>query len=223
MKRDAARALSIASVSLSLLIPNLAQTQRSQSLQPSQNVSVPALGENVAMRMVPAQATLADDLDAVKSQPGQQFRAKLSRTVRLEDGSELPHGTVLVGVIATDETQVSGRSKLALRFTQATLKDGKVVPIKATIVGVLPPSLGYNPTYGDPGENHWNSKELQVDKSNALPGVDLHSNVAGSNSGVFITNKKDDVKLSVGTQIELAITAALASGPAGANGMSTTN
>ncbi len=35
----------------------------------------------------------------------------------------------------------SGTSKLALRFTNAKLKNGQTVPIKATIVGILDTGL----------------------------------------------------------------------------------
>ena len=38
-----------------------------------------------------------------------------------------------MGQVATDNMQPQGKSTLALRFDQARLRDGKVIPIRATI------------------------------------------------------------------------------------------
>jgi len=161
--------------------------------------------------MVPAQAALVDNLDAKKVQPGGQFKAKLSGKVRLRNGLELPSGTMLIGSVATDDMQVAGTSKLALRFSQAQLKNGQVIPIKATIVGVLPsessdPEYGVTPIdAGDRAQTGWNNGTLQVDQIDALSGVDLHSKIASENSGVFAATRKNDVRLLKGSEIELAI------------------
>ena len=100
-------------------------------------------------------------------------------------------------------------SRLALRFSKAELKDGKLIPIKATIVGLFPPQAengeGYNIAAGDQQPNGWNASTLQVDQIGVVSGVDLHSRIAARNSGVFVTTKKDDVKLSSGSELLLAI------------------
>lgn len=46
---------------------------------------------------------------------------------------------------------------------------------------------------------------LQIDEIGALSGVDLHSRIASKNSGVFVSTKKDDMKLSAGSEFALAI------------------
>lgn len=203
--------LSTAALSLALLLPVSAQNAYAQSSQDSQNTNAPLRGTREAMRMVPARAALKQTLNADKTQPGYQFRAVLSKKVQLENGPELPAGTVLVGRIVTDDMNVAGTSKLALRFTQADLKDGQVVPIKATIVGVFPPessnAQGYPVAAGDQVPNSWNDGTLAVDQIGVMSGVDLHSKIASRNSGVFVSTKKDDVKLSAGTEIALAIAA----------------
>jgi hypothetical protein len=40
-----------------------------------------------------------------------------------------------------------------------------------------------------------------------MSGVDLHSQIDSQNSGVFVTTKKDDVKLGRGSNFSLAIAA----------------
>jgi hypothetical protein len=155
--------------------------------------------------MVPAQVALENGLDARKAKPGEEFRARLDHTVHLKNGTELPHGTVLIGEVTTDDMQTKGNSRLALRFTKAELKDGKTIPLKATIVGVQPPDWdspsGEDQTYQLP----WSDHTLQVDQEGVLSGVDLHSRIASNNSGVFVTTKKDDVKLSAGSELTLAV------------------
>jgi hypothetical protein len=157
-----------------------------------------------AMQMVPAQAALLGSLDSKKVQPGQQFQAALAGKVHLKNGVELPSGTKLVGTIVNDNTQ-SGKATLALRFTQAQLKDGKTVPIKAIIVGVNPPQVGPPVDTTTEPANTWNYNAQQVDDVGVMNGVDLHSRVNGENSGVFVATKKNDVKFAPRSQFALAI------------------
>ncbi len=206
MKRSvAAIALSVAAFSFALVSPNVAEAQNAQTA-----VNAPS-GQNEAMQMVPARAALVETLDARDARQGEEFTAKLRQSVQLKDGPKLPNGTELIGVIGTDDMQSGGTSKLALRFTEAKLKDGQVVPIKATIVGVFGPESrdgeGYDVPAGDQQPNNWNDGTLQVDQIGAVSGVDLHSKIASANSGVFVSTKKDDVKLTKGSELTLAIAA----------------
>ena len=158
--------------------------------------------------MVPANAALLTALDAKDMHDGAGFRARLSRTAKLDNGTKLPSGTILIGKIANDDMQVQGVSKLALRITEAKLKDGQTIPIKATIVGVALPSAGqgaYPEMPGNQVPNDWGNGTLQVDQLNVLKGIDLHSRINSQNSGVFVTKTKDNVKLRRDTELELAI------------------
>lgn len=184
--------MAIATVILSLPLSVLAQG--------SQNSASAA-----AQKMVPVNAALSHDLDAKKDHPGSPVEAKLSESVRLADGTELPSGSSLLGKVAEDDMQQQGTSKLALRFDQARLKDGKVIPIRATIVGIFHPVNAADGSTGDQVPNTWSPGTLQMDQLGVIPGVDLHSNVASADSGVFVSTKKDDVKLYRGSQLQLAI------------------
>ncbi len=183
---------------------------RNSSHAAAADPSVPsAVVRREASLMVPAQAVLEKAIDARKMQPGEQFRATLRGTVHLKSGLELPRDTVLLGTIATDQMRDGGTSTLALRFTKAQLKDGKVVPIQAAIMGVSAPSDGDAWEYGDPAANlpRWDGKTLQIDELGALSGVDFHGRIGSPNSGVFVSTKKDEMKLSPGSQLSLAIAA----------------
>jgi len=199
--------------------PRPSWTQSGQDAQATDNnTAPPAAADSAAAQMVPAQAILEKDLDSKTAQPGQQFQVRLGSTIQLKNGPELPRGTMLVGTIATDNAHASGSSTLALRFTQANLKDGKSIPIVATIVGIAPPATyegGIN--VGDVASPEpWDGKTLQSDVIGAEAGVDLHSRIAGDNSGVFVATKSSNVKLAASSQFALAIGAQ--SAVAGMNG-----
>jgi hypothetical protein len=213
MKREAAISLSIAVCSLALLLPNNVQARTAKNPPDVPNTSTAGQGE--AARMVPARAALVKTLDAKKMEPGQQFQATLSSKVQLKNGPELPRGTLLIGTVVNDNSQTSGTLKLALRFTQAQLKNGQTVPIRATIVGVFAPDSTESEE-----TNTWNANTLRVDQENVQSGVDLHSSIDGDNSGVFVSAKKTDLKLSQGSGISLAIEAQGSNqqGVAGSNG-----
>ncbi len=204
MKREAAISLSIAVAFAALMYPPVLRAAINADSQPSADSKTAVQHE--ASMMVPAQVALVKALDSRKMHPGNQFKAVLSNTVHLKNGVELPHGTILMGTIVTDNMQAKGNSRLALRFTQAKLKNGKTIPIRATIMGVAPPSYSYY-GYGAENLNGWDGRTMQLDQVNALSGVDLHSAIARENSGVFVSNKKDDVKLEAGSQMSLALAA----------------
>jgi len=166
-------------------------------------------GEHEAMRMVRARAVLSQNLEAKKVVQGLPVHATLMSRVRLENGTELPAGTLIMGTVTQDEMHSQGLSTLALRFDQAHLKSGEVVPIKATIVGfsnAAPPSSGY-PNTGEQVPSTWNDGTLQIDQIGVMPGVDLHSRISGHNSGVFVSTKNDDMKLAQGSVLEFAMAA----------------
>ncbi len=165
-----------------------------------------AAAKREATRMVPASAVLVQQIDARKVHSGQQFRARLTQTVRLKNGAVLPKGTTLIGTIAKDAMHPDGTSRLILQFTQADMKNGKTIPVVAAIMGVSQPAvweLDDSTEYPDT----WDGTTLKVDEINAVSDFDLNSMIAGPNSGVFVSKKKDEVKLDNQTQLSLAIAA----------------
>ena len=167
-----------------------------------------ASGQQEAMLMVPARSALLQTIYSDKVGSGNEFKVRLAGKVHLNNGTDLPSGTVLVGTMTKDNQQAN-ESRLTLRFTQANLKDGGVVPIKATIVGVAKPSIdsfeGYAVDPGDQAPNDWTDKTLQVEQTDVFPHVDFRSDIASENSGVFVSTGNHNFKLPEGSEIKLAI------------------
>jgi hypothetical protein len=145
-------------------------------------------------QMVSARVSLKQSLDASRVKPGDQIRTVLAYRVALKDGTELPAGTVILGVVAEDDMQLSGRSKLALCFDEAEPKDGTIIPIKATIVDLFQPEsqdMSGNPIVPNDEVKHtFDGRPDAVDEIGVLPDVDLHSDVTSNNSGVLVTTSK---------------------------------
>ncbi|HEV2273052.1 MAG TPA: hypothetical protein VGR96_02735 [Acidobacteriaceae bacterium] len=202
------KTLTLATAILALPLCTLPSYSASAQSSSSQ-ATAPIRGHREAAKMVPANAELMRTLDAKKDQPNAEIKAKLRSKATLSDGTVLPSGTILIGHVVQDDMQVHGMSKLALCFNEAHLKNGKTVPVKATIVSIFQPGMdetGAYPTVaGDQVPNSWNDGTLQIDQIGVIPGVDLHSRIASKNSGVFVSTKKDDMKLDQGSEIQLAI------------------
>jgi hypothetical protein len=192
------KTLALTAVISALSMPVLAQSASGPGSQ-SVQMSADSAGANEAAQMVPAIATLPHTLDADKDHLDSTIEAELDHKVTLSDGTVLPSHTVLNGRITRDDMQAAGKSEFALRFNQAQLKDGKTVPIKATIVDIRRPDPDTTPS------NDWTSQTLTVEQLNVVSGVDLHSEIASNDSAVFVSTKKHDVKVPAGSELKLAI------------------
>jgi hypothetical protein len=212
-------ALAIAAVLVAFPSSGLAQTGNTQSGEAAQDASISSGATQEAAKMVSATAVFTSEIDSRKMQPGAQFQAKLLKKVQLEGGPELPTGTVLAGQVVSDDTQSAGAAKLALRFTQADLKNGQAVPIKATIIHVYNvPDVEASQYGASPGPESWDRQTTAIKQIDAVSGVDLHSNIASPNSGVFVSTRKDDIKLSQSTGVELVIAPQATASQASAGG-----
>jgi hypothetical protein len=190
-----------------LLGAAIASAQSTQKPQ-SPNNTISPMAQGLAAQMVPAQAVLDKELDSRKAQPGQEFRVTLTSSVQLKNGPELPRGTELVGTVVTDNMNAGAKSTLALRFTQADVHSGSLISIQATIIGISPPSTSdtWDQSDSQAPPQPWNGSALTVDDVGVASGVDLHSRIAGANSGVFVS-RKDEMKIAARSQISLAIAA----------------
>jgi hypothetical protein len=197
MKREGTISLCTAILSVAFL---------SGALQSNAQSGVAGAGKNdsaehsASLRMVAAQTVFNKSLEGKNVKAGQEFEVSLVQKVKLNDGQELPKGTVLVGTIVTSNMQSSGNSKLAVRFTQARQKDGKTIPIQAVLIGLYDQG-SLNAEYGS---NGWDPGQVNVQQDKAAGGLILRSQVGAGDSGT-LESKKDNVKVDRGSALFLAI------------------
>ncbi|MGH9351693.1 MAG: hypothetical protein ACRD2G_05980 [Terriglobia bacterium] len=205
MKYQSALSLPALAACLVFLGPGFAAAKTTPNPNASASAQTSVAGHSQAMKMVPAEANLTKKLDANNVKVGQNFEAKLSSKVDLKNGPVLPKGTELVGKVVHVQANQNGQpSALTLRFTQANLKNGTNVPIKATIVGLYAARNQFAPSYGmTQTPNYWTPQTLQIDQVDALHHVDLHSRIVSDNSGVLKSNK--NISFRQGTEFALAI------------------
>lgn len=209
MKSRALLSFAVVVAASTFICSQAAHARSSSSIAASNAPSNMTAAKQEATQMVPAAAVLTQEIDARKMHSGEQFHARLTKAVHLKNGADLPKGTNLIGTIASDKMNPDGTSTLALQFTTAHTKNGKNVPIVATIVDIAPPASASDWALDDGTIQPlaWDGTALKIDQIKAASGFDLHSMIAGSNSGMFVSKKKDEVKLANQTQLSLAIAA----------------
>lgn len=203
MKSDARISLSVAIALGALLCPHASWAHVVDTTQGTQQSSSTVIALHEAKQMVAGAVELKRELDSRKIHPGQTFQARLDQTIHLKNGPELKAGTTLLGEVTADKAR-SGTDRLSLRFTEARLKDGKTIPIKATVIEVAPPAFDSGIRLADE-ISPWHGHTLRVDQLNVLRDVDMHSNIDSKNSVSFVAEDNHDVKLDALSQMELAI------------------
>jgi hypothetical protein len=156
-------------------------------------------------------------LDSTSAASGQVVTAKLDGTVTT-DGVKLPKGTELIGKVAEVKAAQNGSAaSVSLVFTSAKLKDGKEIPVKATLLAAYPESAGDAATYsGDligPAPAQVGGDSAFNQQAGALRNVAMNSAVKSSDSGTFLSD--GNFRLLAGTVLQVGI--APAGGVSGAN------
>ena len=198
----------------------------STSMVAQESASPPA---PAPLAMVSARVWLNKALDAKKAKADDPVTLKLLDDTKISGGHDLPKNTVLLGhVDRVQASQNKGDSEMQVTFDKAQLKDGQVVPVKVTIMRILPQS-----TYANPGGGSLTPDQLspsstgagaarnpgaagppagssaargsqpgQADESGI--GVELNSDVKESSSGTF-DSKGRNVYVPGGTEMQIAI------------------
>lgn len=120
-----------------------AQAQISGQASGNQEAAVQGAKSNASATTASnVSAEMTSKLDSKHAQVGDPVTAKTTSTAMLADGTKLPRGTRLVGQV----TEVHARDKaenashLAFNLNRAVLRDGREIPIHATLVGLRPPT-----------------------------------------------------------------------------------
>lgn len=181
-------------------------------------VSLVGLGTACAQSLAGVTTVLNRTLESKSATVGEPVTATLKGSVKA-DGLDLPKGTELTGKVAeVKAAENGGDATVSLVFTTAKLKDGKEVPVKATVIAAFPRSAsdGVNGSGVIMGAapQQVPSDGVYQQEPGALSHVGLKSAVKDSDSGTFTSSK--DFKLPAGTFLQLGV------GSVGSNGTGAT-
>jgi hypothetical protein len=191
-------------------------------------VSVSCLpAQNITMINVPA--TLEKAVDAKKAKVGDPVLAKMSSGVTLNDGTNVPAGSILEGHIdSVSPSANKGDSTMVLTFDKIQVKNGKEIAVKATLNAVsaesdVPASTQTQTTSGDvsqPGAmSSGAAREGGANRSldqpaNArsgqqgggpIPGLTVTAASIKDANSATLTQAKKNVHLSSGDVLQLSL------------------
>jgi hypothetical protein len=170
-------------------------------------VSLVGVGSAGAQSLAGVTTTLDHTLESKSATVGQPVTAKLTGSLK-SDGLDLPRGTDLVGKVAEVRAAQNGTpASISVVFTTAKLKDGKEVPVKATVIAAFPHSSdesleGSDTTIGDAPKQVASDGEFDQEPG-ALSHVTVKSAVKSSDSVTFTSN--DNFRLPAGTFLQLGV------------------
>jgi hypothetical protein len=175
-------------------------------------VSLVGMGAASAQSLAGVTTALDRTLESKSATVGAPITATLKGSVKA-DGLDLPKGTELIGKVADVKSAQDGAS-ISVVFTTAKLKDGKEVPVKATVIAAFPRSAndgveGSGIIMGAPPQQVPADGVFQQEPG-AIGRVGLKSSVKGSDSVTFTSTQ--NFKLPAGTFLQLGVGAAAASG-----------
>jgi hypothetical protein len=163
-------------------------------------LSFSAMAQNAqqSTNLVAANAVLQTKIDAKTAKAGDPVTAKLTSSVHLPGGTELPRNTLLSGHIDQAQAAVNdGVSTVVLTFDKAQPKGGQAIAIKSTIVGIYPSGTGLLPPDLNP--------QLKTEQTpTSAHGYSLTSDVQGTNSGVLKADGKN-VRVGDGAELQFAV------------------
>ena len=179
-------------------------------------VSLLSAGMASAQSLAGVSTQLVKPLDSETAAAGQAVAVKLNTGVKTPEGVKLPRGTQLIGkVTAVTPAQKGGAASVTVVFTEAQLKGGKQIPVKATLLAAYPASEAVEAQYSDSTmdtvADHVASNHTVDQEPGALPGVTLKAAVQDANSGTF--SKADgNFKLATGTYLQIGVAQTSGSG-----------
>jgi hypothetical protein len=170
--------------------------------------------------MVNIMASFDKTIDAKKAKAGDPITAKTTAATALSDGTKVPTGSILVGHIdSVTPSENKGDSTLVLTFDKLQIKNGKELPVKATVTSIAStaPAFGddkpYDPssyrpgTQGDNKSNSQNNQNSGPTAPHPIEGLTLSGTVHDATSAT-LTQAKKNIHLSNTTQLVISVAAA---------------
>ncbi|MFZ0274182.1 MAG: hypothetical protein WB524_21480 [Acidobacteriaceae bacterium] len=170
-------------------------------------VSLVSVGVASAQSLVGVNAKLDRTLDSKNATVGQAVTAKLDGSVTL-DGTRLGRGVELIGKVAEVKNAEGSPASVTLLFTSAKLKDGKEIPVKATLLAAYPEVDPVGESLGDgsglPAPAHVDADRTFDQEPGALSRVAMNSAVKNADSGTF-SSTNGNFKLLAGTNLQVGV------------------
>jgi hypothetical protein len=162
-------------------------------------------------------AQLTTKVDTKSAKVGDPVTAETTEKVKLPDGTQIPRGAKLIGVI-TDVTPMNsgnGTSMLGLKFQQIVVKHDPPIAIHGGLVAVAPPAdaSGDLPTsstsvraQGLQTQGNYGVKDPDggIPAGSTINGVGISTTI-GSDGTTELRGNHVEIKLDRGTQLRVAL------------------
>lgn len=166
-----------------------------------------------AQSLVGVNTRLLQPLNSQTAKQGEAVTVRLDGAVKTADGVALPKGAQLIGKISDVKAspQKGAPASMTVVFTSAQLKDGKQIPVKATVVAAYPAATTGDASYAAIPTPESVADTYTVEQQpGALTGVALKAAVKDADSGTF-SKQNGNFTLNAGTRLQLAVGAAAGS------------
>jgi hypothetical protein len=162
-----------------------------------------------AQSLVGVTAQLDRNLDSKTATVGQVVTAKLDGAVKTGDGFTLRRGTELIGkVVAVKASRGGSPASVSVEFGSASSRDGRQVPVKATVLAAFPASdvvqSGDAEVIMGPPPQHVSDDQSIEQLPGTLGKVAMTSAVDRTVSGTF-SEASRNFRLSAGTYFQIGI------------------
>lgn len=163
-------------------------------------------------------AVLTTKIDTKSAKAGDTVTAETTEKTKLQDGTKIPQGARLIGVI-TDVTPMksgNGMSMLGLKFQQIIVKHNPPIAIHRGLVAVAPPTIAsgelpLGSTAVPPGglasmssEGHKDDEDPRIPAGSTVDGVGLSTTIE-SDGTTSLQGNHVDVKLARGARLRVAL------------------
>ena len=170
------------------------------------------------IQMVNLVANVDKTIDSKKAKAGDAFNAKVVTAGKLDDGTDVPVGSILEGhVDSVIPSENKGDSVLTVTIDKLAIKGGTEIPVKATITSVASTESDDDKGYSDPSSYQVRSipatrpSDMQDPNApkapHAIPGLTLTSSPHDATSGTFTYAKKN---LHLANTVRLQVSVATA-------------
>ncbi|HEX3470032.1 MAG TPA: hypothetical protein VHT28_02500 [Silvibacterium sp.] len=181
--------------------------------------AAPADDQHHVITMVNVMASVEKGVDTKKAKTGDPVTARTTAATALSDGTQVPAGSILAGHIdSVTPSEKKSDATLVLTFDKLQIKNGKEIPIKATIASITSttPAFSEDKPYdpssyrpGTQGDNKANGENNQGSGSTAphpIEGLTFSGSPKDSFSAT-LTQAKKNLQLSSSTHLVVSVAA----------------